>query len=37
MFSEQDIATMRRIRLAIDPHELSNPGKMFLPVETAIM
>jgi len=37
MFSEQDIATMRRIRLAIDPHELSNPGKMFLPAETAIM
>ncbi len=29
MFSETDIDAMRRIRLAIDPGELSNPGKMF--------
>lgn len=31
MFSEIDIETMRRVRLAIDPQELSNRGKM-LPV-----
>ncbi len=29
MFSETDIAAMHSIRMAIDPHELSNPGKMF--------
>jgi glycolate oxidase len=31
MFNEIDIETMRRVRLAIDPQELSNRGKM-LPV-----
>ncbi|GIW32177.1 MAG: FAD-binding protein [Meiothermus sp.] len=29
MFSEADLAAMRRIRLALDPLELSNRGKMF--------
>jgi glycolate oxidase len=30
MFSEVDIETMRQLRQAIDPHELSNRGKMLL-------
>jgi glycolate oxidase len=30
MYSEVDMETMRRLRRAIDPHELSNRGKMFL-------
>jgi glycolate oxidase len=30
MFSQTDIATMRQLRRAIDPEELSNRGKMFL-------
>lgn len=30
MFNEVDIETMRQLRYAIDPHELSNRGKMFL-------
>jgi glycolate oxidase len=30
MYSEADMETMRRLRRAIDPHELSNRGKMFL-------
>ena len=29
MFSEADVATMRNIRLALDPLEISNRGKMF--------
>ena len=29
MFSEIDVACMKRIRLAIDPHEIANTGKMF--------
>jgi glycolate oxidase len=33
MFTESDIDTMRSIRLHIDPHELSNRGKM-LPGDT---
>lgn len=30
MFNEVDIETMRQLRQAIDPYELSNRGKMFL-------
>jgi glycolate oxidase len=30
MFNEVDLETMRRLRRAIDPNELSNRGKMFL-------
>jgi glycolate oxidase len=30
MFSEVDLAAMRRLRLAIDPGELSNRGKVFV-------
>ena len=33
MFDEADIDTMQSIRLQIDPHELSNRGKM-LPIDT---
>jgi len=29
MFNEQDVEAMRRVRLALDPAELSNRGKMF--------
>lgn len=29
MFGETDLAVMKALRLAIDPKELSNPGKMF--------
>jgi glycolate oxidase len=29
MFSEVDVETMRQIRLALDPLEISNRGKMF--------
>jgi glycolate oxidase len=29
MFGEADIETMQRLRLAMDPQEVSNPGKMF--------
>jgi glycolate oxidase len=29
MFGELDVETMRRLRRAIDPHEISNRGKMF--------
>jgi len=29
MFNPTDLAVMRRLRRALDPHELSNPGKMF--------
>jgi glycolate oxidase len=29
MFDEQSIAMMERIRLAMDPHMIANPGKMF--------
>jgi glycolate oxidase len=29
MFTETDLAVMRRVRRAVDPLELSNPGKMF--------
>lgn len=29
MFGETDVEVMRQLRRAIDPHELSNPGKMF--------
>jgi len=30
MFSETDITTMKNLHRAIDPDNLSNPGKMFL-------
>ncbi len=33
MFSADSIDAMRRIRLACDPHEISNPGKMFPSAE----
>ncbi len=29
MFSPEDVETMRRLRRAMDPHELANRGKMF--------
>jgi glycolate oxidase len=29
MFSEYDIAVMKRVRAAFDPKEIANPGKMF--------
>jgi glycolate oxidase len=29
MFNATDLGVMRRLRRALDPHELSNPGKMF--------
>ncbi len=29
MFSEDDLATMKRLRLAFDPDGLANPGKIF--------
>ena len=29
MFSPDDLATMRRLRLAFDPEGLANPGKIF--------
>jgi glycolate oxidase len=29
MFSEIDLDVMKRLRKAIDPKEISNPGKMF--------
>ena len=29
MFAEPDVETMRRVRRAFDPKELSNPGKLF--------
>ncbi len=29
MFGPDDVEAMRRIRRAIDPLEISNPGKMF--------
>jgi glycolate oxidase len=29
MFSEYDIAVMKRVRAAFDPKEMANPGKMF--------
>ncbi|MFO0940894.1 MAG: FAD-linked oxidase C-terminal domain-containing protein [Pirellulales bacterium] len=35
MFSEDSIDYMKRIRLACDPHEISNPGKMFPAAEAA--
>jgi len=34
MFNEVDLETMRRLRRAIDPNELSNRGKMFLDDES---
>jgi glycolate oxidase len=33
MYSETDIATMRRLRRVMDPSELSNRGKMFLDAD----
>lgn len=33
MFSESSVACMRRIRLACDPHEVANRGKMFPDAE----
>ncbi len=35
MFSEDSIDYMRRLRRACDPHEISNPGKMFPSAEAA--
>lgn len=35
MFSEVDVDAMRRVRLALDPKEISNPGKMFPEGEPA--
>jgi glycolate oxidase len=35
MFSSDSIEYMRRLRLACDPHEISNPGKMFPSAEAA--
>lgn len=35
MFSADSIEYMRRLRLACDPHEISNPGKMFPAAEAA--
>jgi len=29
MFSEPDLATMQRVRVAFDPHNISNPDKVF--------
>ena len=29
MFTPDDLATMRRLRLAFDPEGLANPGKIF--------
>jgi glycolate oxidase len=37
MFSEADIEVMRAIRLQIDPHELSNQGKMFPTGEAPVL
>ena len=35
MFSEDSIRYMQRLRLACDPHEVANPGKMFPSSEAA--
>jgi glycolate oxidase len=35
MFGEDDLALMRRLRHAVDPDELANPGKMLEPVPAA--
>ncbi|MDW8270212.1 MAG: FAD-linked oxidase C-terminal domain-containing protein, partial [Anaerolineae bacterium] len=35
MFSEDDMEAMHRLRLALDPHELANRGKMFPGEPTA--
>jgi glycolate oxidase len=35
MFTAESIEYMKRIRLACDPHEISNPGKMFPAAEAA--
>ncbi|MBX3420340.1 MAG: FAD-binding protein [Pirellulaceae bacterium] len=35
MFSENSIQFMKRLRRACDPHEISNPGKMFPSAEAA--
>jgi FAD/FMN-containing dehydrogenase len=32
MYDEADIALMRELRAAVDPAELSNRGKMLLPI-----
>ncbi|MDQ3397510.1 MAG: FAD-binding protein, partial [Deinococcota bacterium] len=37
MFNETDVAAMKRLRRAIDPKELSNPGKMFPDGEAPAM
>ena len=37
MFGEADIEVMRAIRLQIDPHELSNQGKMFPTGEASML
>ncbi len=34
MYNEVDIETMRKVRLAIDPQEISNRGKVFSGVDT---
>jgi hypothetical protein len=33
MFDEEDIAVMRRLWRAVDPGQIANRGKMFLPEE----
>ncbi len=35
MFSDDSIEYMKRVRLACDPHEICNPGKMFPAAEAA--
>jgi glycolate oxidase len=37
MFNPTDLAVMRRLRRALDPHELSNPGKMFPDGEAPVL
>jgi glycolate oxidase len=36
MFSDDDLALMRRLRCAVDPDELANPGKMLEPAPAAV-
>jgi glycolate oxidase len=36
MFSEDDMALMRRLRDAVDPHGLANPGKVLAPAHEPV-